>query len=166
MIINRPVMSLRTGSQVGHTLAPIINPNNLKVEGLYCQGTENKNQLVLVSQDIRDILPQGVVVNDQEALTDPAELVRLKPTMDLNFELMGKQVFTTDKDKLGKVSDYAVETQSMYVQKIYVTPSLFKSLGGGNLGVDRSQIVEITDKKIVVQDLRQKVPAHAGAVAA
>jgi uncharacterized protein YrrD len=166
MIINRPVMSLRTSSQVGQTLSPIINPDNLKIEGLYCQGQDRKDQLILVSQDIRDVLPQGVVVNDQEALTDPTELVRLKKTLDLNFELMGKQVFTTDKDKLGKVSDYAIETQSMFIQKIYVSQSLFKSLGGGNLGIDRSQIVEITDKKIVVQDLRQKVPAHAGAVAA
>lgn len=158
-------MSLRTGGQVGTTSSPIINPNNLKVEGMYCQGTDRK-QLVLVSQDIRDILPQGVVVNDQDVLTEPKELVRLKKTIDLNFDLVGKPVFSTDKAKLGKVSDFAVETQSMYVQKIYVSQSLFRSFSGGNLGIDRSQIVEITDKKIVVQDLREKVTAHAGAVTA
>ena len=30
-----------------------------------------------------------------------------------------------------------------------------------NLGIDRTQIIEITDKKIIVQDLSAKVPAHA-----
>ena len=166
MILNRPVLSLRTGTQIGTVLGPIINPNNLKIEGFYCHDDASRQQRILVAQDIRDILPQGVVVNDQDVLVEPEELVRLKDVMAINFELIGKQVVTTDKSKLGKVGDYAVETTSMYVQKVYVSQSLFKSFSGGNLGVDRSQIVEITDKKIVVHDLRQKVPAHAGAVPA
>jgi sporulation protein YlmC with PRC-barrel domain len=166
MITNCPVLSLRTGTPVGVVLGPIINPNNLKVEGFYCHDDASRKQLILVSQDIRDILPQGVVVNDQDVLVEPEELVRLKDVMTVNFDLVGKQVITTDKTKLGKVSDYAVETTSMYIQKLYVSQSLFKSFSGGNLGIDRSQIIEITDKRIVVHDLRQKVPAHAGVVPA
>jgi uncharacterized protein YrrD len=161
MILSRPVLSLRTGTQVGVVLGPIINPNNLKVEGFYCHDDASRKQLILVAQDIRDILPQGVVVNDQDVLTEPEELVRLNDVMRINFELTGKTVITTDKTKLGKVSDYAVETSSMYIQKIYVSQSLLKSFSGGNLGIDRSQIVEINDKQIVVHDLRQKVHAHA-----
>lgn len=166
MIINHPLLSLRTGTQVGTVAAPLINPNNLKIEGFNCHDDASRQQLILVSQDIRDILPQGIVINDQDVLTEPLELVRLKDVMDTGFELIGKHVETTDKTKLGKVSDYAIETNNMYIQKIYVSQSIFKSLSSGNLGIDRSQIVEITDKKIVVHDLRQKVPAHAGAVPA
>jgi len=66
---------------------------------------------------------------------------------------------------VGKVNDYAVDTSGMFVQKLYITQSLFKSLAGGNVGIDRSQIVEITDKKIVIHDTLQKVPAAARAVA-
>ncbi|HSX29802.1 MAG TPA: hypothetical protein VLE73_04565 [Candidatus Saccharimonadales bacterium] len=166
MIINHPLLSLRTGTQVGVVETPIINPNNLKIEGFFCREDSSKRELILVSQDIRDVLPQGVVVNDQDVLTEPEELVRMKDVLAANFELIGKHVETTDKTKLGKVSDYAVETGSMYVQKMYVTQSIFKNFSGGNLGIDRTQIVEITDKKIVVQDLRQKVHAHAGVVPA
>lgn len=165
MLLNRPVMSLRTGTQVATTVDAVINPTNLKVEGFYCQPTDNKKRLVLLYQDIRDIIPQGVVVNDLEVLSEPDELVRLKEVMSLHFELVGKQVVTVNKEKVGKVSDYATETTTMFVQKLYVAQSLLKSFTGGNLGIDRTQIVEITDKKVVIQELAQKVPAGATAAA-
>ena len=163
MIINRPVLSLRTGGQVATALAPLINPNNLKIEGFWCKN--GRRQLILVDQDIRDVLPQGIVVNDEDVLTDPSELVRLKEIISINFELLGKHVETTDGKKLGKINDYATETTGMFVKKLYVAQPIYKNLNGGNLGIDRTQIIEITDKKIVVNDLSAKVPVSAHAVA-
>ncbi len=157
-------MSLRTGVEVTTALAPIINPNNLKIEGFFCK-TGRRKQLILVTQDIRDILPQGIVVNDEDVLTDAEELVRLQEVIGINFELIGKQAETTSGKKLGKVSDYATETGSMFIKKLYVTQPIYKNFSGGNLGIDRTQIVEITDKKIVVNDLDAKMPATAHAVA-
>lgn len=163
-LLNRPVLSLRTGGVVATTTLPIINPTNLKIEGFYCNDAfQRKNTVVLLYQDIRDIIPQGFVVNDHDALAEPDELIRLKDIMDLKFDLMGKPVKTVSKQKIGKVVDYATETSSMYVQKIYVGQSLLRNLTGGSLGIDRTQIVEITDRKIIVQDLAQRVPAGAKA---
>lgn len=146
-------------------MAPVVNPNNLKIEGFYCKGSLRK-QTILVAQDIRDILPQGIVVNDEDVLTDAGELVRLQSVISLNFELLGKPVETTDKQRLGKVSDYATETDSLIIKKLYVTQPIYRNFSGGNLGIDRTQIVEITDKKVIVSDVSAKVTAHAGAVAA
>jgi sporulation protein YlmC with PRC-barrel domain len=165
MLINRPVLSLRINRQVATTLSAIINPDNLKIEGFYCQDNQTRKQLILVSQDIRDVLSQGLVVNDQDVLSEPGDLVRLEKLLQLNFQLIGKAVETTSKQKIGKVSDYAVEVQTLYIQKLYVSQSVFRSFSGGNLGVDRSQIVEITDKRIVINDLEAKVPVGARAVA-
>lgn len=120
---------------------------------------------VLLYQDIRDVMVQGFVVNDSQVLVDPEELVRLQDTLKLHFDALGKQVITTTKQKLGKVIDYAADTNTMYIQKLYLAQSMFKNLTGGNLGIDRTQIVEITDKQIIVQDLSARVPARAGAVA-
>jgi uncharacterized protein YrrD len=164
MLVNRPIMSLRTGTQIGTTVEPIINPNNLKIEGFYCTASGHK-RLVLLYQDIRDVLPQGIVVNDLDALTEPEELVRLKEVMALKFDLIGKKVVTVERDKVGKVTDYATEVETMFIQKLYVSQSLFKSLATGNLGVDRSQIVEINRERIVINDLYAKVPVGAKAVA-
>jgi sporulation protein YlmC with PRC-barrel domain len=159
-LINRPVMSLRSGAAIATTTSPIINPNNLKVEGFYCQSPSDKDPLVVLYQDIRDIIPQGIVVNDHDALTHPGELIRLKDIMELNFQLMGKPVVTVSRDKVGKVNDYAIETTTMYVQKLYVGQSLLKSLSSGSLSVERTQIVEITNRKIIIQDPLQ--PTKAG----
>jgi len=157
-VLGRPVMSLRTGGQVATTIGTLINPNNLKIEAFYCQDSiDKKKTLLLLYRDVRDVIPRGLVVNDHEVLTEPDELVRLKDIIKIGFELIGKQVVTISKEKVGKVSDYAVETTTMYVQKIYVSQSLIKSFTGGNLSIDRNQIVEITNRKIVIQDLLETV---------
>jgi sporulation protein YlmC with PRC-barrel domain len=146
------------------TLAPIINPNNLKIEGFYCQdGLDRHRQLILLYQDIRDIITQGFVVDDHDVLADPSELVRLQELMRLNFQLIGKPVITTSKHRIGKVSDYATEVSTMYVQKLYASQSVFKSFAGGSLSIDRTQIVEITDTRIVINEILRPQPARATA---
>jgi sporulation protein YlmC with PRC-barrel domain len=164
-LLNRPVMSLRTGQQVATALEPIINPNNLKIEGFYCVDRFDKNELILLYQDIRDIIPKGFIVDDHDVLTPPEELVRLKDTMQIGFKLLGKPVVTISKQRVGKVSDYATEIETMYIQKLYVTQGMLKSFTGGNLGVDRNQINEITDKKIIINEILKGAPATARAAA-
>lgn len=164
-LINRPVLSLRTGTVVATATTPIINPNNLKIEGLYCEDRFSKTKLILLYQDIRDLISQGFVINDHDVLSDPAELVRLKEILDLSFDLIGKPVETVSKVKVGKVTDYATEVTTMFVQKLYVSQPIYKSLTGGNLSVDRTQINEITNRRIIINDLHGNVPAHASAVA-
>lgn len=164
-LLGRPVMSLRTGQQVATTTRPIINPNNLKIEGFYCIEKLGRKELILLYQDIRDVIPQGLVVNELEVLAEPEDLVRLKDVLDLNFELLGKQVVTLNKRRLGKVSDFATEIETMYIQKFYVTQGL-KGLTRGNLGIERDQINEITDKKIIITDPLDGGTVRAGAIAA
>lgn len=165
-LVNQAVLSLRTGGQVATAIEPIINPNNLKIEGFYCEDRFEKKQLILLTQDIRDRVERGFVVNDHEVLVDPEELIRLQAVIKLQFSLIGKPVVTVNKQRLGKVNDYAVDDVALYVQKIYVGQSIIKSLTGGGLTIDRGQIVEITDRKIVVQDPLKlvKSTAPAGAV--
>ena len=167
-LFNQAVLSLRTGGQVATATEPIINPNNLKIEGFYCDDRFEKKQLILLTQDIRDRVERGFVVNDHEVLVEPAELVRLEKVLKLQFSLIGKPVVTVNKHRLGKVSDYAVDDVALYVQKIYVGQNILKSLTAGNLSIDRNQITEITESKIVVKDplqgVKDAMPAGAPAI--
>jgi sporulation protein YlmC with PRC-barrel domain len=165
-LLDKSILSLRTGTPIATITAPIINPDTLKIEGFYCQDRFDKKQLVLLYQDIRDMLPQGYVVNDHDVLAEPDELVRLKEVLELNFELIGKPVVTVSKEKVGKVGDYAVETETMFIQKIYVTQSILKSLTGGSLSIDRTQINEITPRRVIINELAKKAPSAAPAIAA
>jgi hypothetical protein len=166
LIANKSVLSLRIGSPIATITGPIINPNNLKIEGFYCQDRFNRKELVLLYQDIRDMLPQGYVVNDHDVLVEPEELIRLKTVLELNFELIGKPVETVSKEKIGKISDYATETETMFIQKLYASQSVLKSLTGGTLSIDRTQVNEITPKRIIINDLLKGTPAAASAVVA
>lgn len=156
-------MSLRTSTQVATAVAPILNPNNLKVEGFYCTDRFDGSQLILLYQDIRDLVPQGFVIDDHDVLVEPDELIRLKDILELNFQLIGKQVETVSKQKVGKVSDYAVETTTMFIQKIYASQSILKSFTGGSLSIDRTQINEITNKRVIINELLKGTPAVAPA---
>lgn len=164
-LLGKPVMSLRSGGQIATAIEFIINPNNLKIEGFYCQDQFSKKRLVLLSQDIRDILPQGIAVNDHDVLSEPIELVRLKSVLEISFELTGKPVVTAGKKRLGRVDDFAIEVETMFIKKLYVMPSFIKSLSSGQLGVERNQIIEITNRKIVVKDPLQHIKEHASAPA-
>lgn len=161
-------MSLRTGGEIAKIDSAIINPNNLKIEGFYCDDHFSHKKLILLTQDIRDNIKQGIVVNDHEVLTEPEELVRLQSVLELHFELLGKPVETQSKHKIGKVTDYAVDSESFYIQKLYVGPSLMKSLTSGQLSVDRNQIVELTNRRVIIKDIDQPikggVPATAPAI--
>ena len=150
--INRSILSLRTGGQIGVAISPIINPNTLKIEGWYSTDSYEKGEFILLSQEIRDLISKGLVVNDHDALTNPDDVVRLKDIIDIKFDLIGKGVTTETGKKLGKITDYAVNDETYFVQKLYVNPSLLRGLTQEQLIIDRTQIVEITDKKIIVSD--------------
>lgn len=147
-----PVMSLRIGGPVAIVITPIINPNNLYIEGWYVEDNRSHEQLILLSGDVRDVLPQGLAINDHEVFSQADELIRLKDILTLNFDLIGLHVVSQSGQNYGKVNDFAFETQNFYIQKIYVSRPLVKSLTGGALSVDRSQIIEITNKRIVIED--------------
>lgn len=151
-----PVVSLRTGGRIATAKKPIINPHNLRIEGWYCEDAFDRGTLILLAQDVRDFIPQGIAVNDFEVLSQPEELIRLQKILELDFELIGKSVVTNQKRKLGKVADYALDTEQMVIQKLYVNRPVYRSLTDGQLSIDHRQIVEINDRQIIVRDVDVK----------
>ncbi len=163
---NTPVLSLRTGGPIATANKLIIDPNNLKIEGWHVTDKFDKTDLVLVSSDAREVIDKGVVVNDHEVLSPAEDLVRLKPILEIDFDLIGKAVTTESGKKLGKVSDFAVETSGLFVKKIYVSQNLIKNFSGGTLSIDRDQIIEITNRRIVVEEPTEKANVQVASPAA
>ena len=143
-------------------LQPIINPNNLHIEGWYCSQLHEKGEFILPATEVRDLIAKGLVVDDHEALTHPDDLVRLRDCIELRYTVLGKPVRTEKGVKLGKVVDFAVEEHSYSIQKLYIQPTLFKGLLQQQHSIDRSSIVEITDQEITVRDGSVPVGAAVG----
>lgn len=149
------VFSIRSAGRIGTAKLPIINPNNLHIDGFYTDAMNKKNNGVILDIDIRELTTKGLIINDHQDITEPDELIRLKPIIDLKFKLIGKPVYVNNK-KIGKINDYAVDTKSLFITKLHIQPTLFNSFKHSHLIIDRKNVIEVTDKHIVVKGPEQK----------
>lgn len=161
--INKKILSLHNGAVIGRADQPLINPENLKIEGWFSVNNLLNEECIVLVQDVREYTRDGIIVDSHDALTRTEDLVRLKKTIEIRFELIGKKVSTENKSKLGTVGDYAVSSDTMYIQKLYVDPPLIKTFGVGHEQkiIDRTSIVEITNAEIVVKDSSVKAENRA-----
>jgi sporulation protein YlmC with PRC-barrel domain len=151
-LLNLPIMSLQTGTQIGTAISHIVDPRRLNVVAFYCEGQLiNFNPAILHVADIRELSSIGLIVDSADNIMPPDDLVRLKEILDYHFELEGKQVVEEGGHKLGKVGGYTVDSESFYIVKLHVKPTLLQSFGRAELLIDRTQISEINDKQIVVR---------------
>ncbi len=162
---NRHIISIQDNRPIGIVKDIICNPNNLKIEGFYCTNTGQKSIKVLLNQDIREVSIQGFIVNDYNALTDPSELIRLRKILEIDYDLIKKTVETIGKQKIGKVVDYAIDSNNMYVSKLYVSQSILKNLKGSVISIDRNQILEVNDYKIIIDNMESSVKLKSVATA-
>ena len=144
-----PLLSVRSSGQVGLATSAIINPNNLHIDGFYAHAMNNQNNGIIVDIDVREFTLSGIIIDDHEDITNPEDLVRLKPVIDINFQLINKAVFQ-NKRKIGKVIDYAFESNSLFIQTLYVQSSIMSGFGSKELQINRQQIIEINDDRIVI----------------
>lgn len=151
-VYNQPVMSLRNGGQIGVALEPVINPHNFKILGWWCRVKGGNHQYVLLAEDVREVMPEGLAVNDEADLSLPADLHRHREILDIRWQLPGK-VVRTKNEKLGKVREFSYDETSFFIQKLYVERPLVKVfLNDNTLVIDRSQVLEVTDSYIMVEE--------------
>lgn len=93
-------------------------------------------------------------------MTLDEDLVRLQEIINFNFSLLEKPVIDDQKKKLGKVTDYTFEFDSFSIQKIHVSQSVLKNFSNSNLIIHRSQIIELTDKEVIVRSAT--IPVSTG----
>lgn len=159
-----PIMSLQTGAPIAETSASIIDPRELKVIGFYCAGPRlDLSPAILLVDDIREIGSLGIIVDSADVLVSPDDLVRLKDVLSYNFQLDDKHVIDDSGHKLGKVSSYTLDSNSLYIVKLQVHPGMWQSLGTTELIIDRSQIVQVTDHEVLVKSARKKTDERVAA---
>lgn len=168
-LINCPVLSLHVGGEIARTTEVIIDPNNLKAIALRVEGPLIRNEVgdILPIESIREFSTHGIIVDSIDEFIDGEEVVRVRDILKLNFSLLGLKVVTKQKSKLGKVSDYILDTNSWQVHQIIVQRPVLKSFLDPELTISRQKIVEVNDYEIIIKDetekSRKKSPAAAPA---
>lgn len=150
-------MSLQTGRKLASTGRPIIDPRNLLIVAYYCKDYALKNKTyILRTADIRDYGSMGFIVDSADELVEPEDIIKIKEVIDINFNLIGLNVENEDKVKLGKVESYSVESKTFTIEQIKVRRPLLKSFNDTGLLINRNQIIEVTDEKIIVKSTKIK----------
>lgn len=151
-LLRTPVMSLQTGSQLGIAVKPLIDPANLKIIAYQVEGslvTENPSFLRTV--DIREYGDIGMIINSTDELVGLDDVINIKKIYDLRFSLVGLQVIDQQKRKIGRVSDYTLETNSFVIQQLSVRRGILKGIVDTGLLINRSQIIEINNTTVIVR---------------
>src|SRR6266571_2338851 len=151
-LLGVPIVSLQTGMQLGTTSGIIVDPKHLNVVAFYCTGPHiDFNPAVLYVTDIREYGNLGMIVNSAENIMQPAELPRLQEVIGYHFQLEGKMAIEENGHKLGKVETYTVETSTFYISRLHLRPGVLQSFAITEILIDRSQIISIDNKHIIVR---------------
>ena len=157
--IDTPVMSLQTGSELGRTVRPIINPRELSIVAFELHGINlDYDPSLLRINDIREIGPMGMIIDSSDELISVSDVIKIKEIYELNFELVGLKVIDDKKRNVGKVTGFTLDASSFFIQQLQVKRPLLKSFGDTEFLIHRSQVVKITDDYLVVKspDIRHK----------
>ena len=112
---------------------------------------------ILDLSDVREVSDIGFVIDSTDVLTTRNEVVKLDEVMSLEFDLIGLKVVDQKGKKMGKIVDYTVDSGSFMVYQLIVQRPLMSSFLDPQLTINRSQIVEIDDFKVVIKHSTSKV---------
>lgn len=146
------VGALEEGALAGRVWKALVAPDELKVAGLAVQTGRLPvlswlwpKILVAAFVDVVDIDKNGIAVKSRESLSEPGEIVRLKEILKYKFSLLGLPAVSKSGERLGRVTDALIETDSGKIVRIYVRRLLDSRV------FERSQIVKMDYRKVVLE---------------
>ena len=157
-----PVLSVQDSGRVGTLSFPIVDPDSLKIIAFRVHGaTNSEGGNILDVRSIREYSNFGTVIDDVGELVSGSDVIKIEKVLKLNFDLIGMKVETRKGSKLGRIIDFAVTSDNFSVQQIIVKRPALKSFLDPELTIPRSEIVEITDDKIIVKDEEKTIKERA-----
>ncbi|MDR2336671.1 MAG: PRC-barrel domain-containing protein [Candidatus Nomurabacteria bacterium] len=149
-----PVISVQVANRIGYIQEAIIDPETLRVIAYKIHGSlaDRREGNILRADDIREISAESIFVDSIDELVSPETVLNIGKIMKLNFKLLKHKVVTEKGKKIGMVTDFSFDSLSFMVYQIIVQRPLMKSFNNPELTINRSQIVEIDDYKIVIKN--------------
>lgn len=148
----QPIISLQTGQIIGWLIQPILDISNLEMVAFTCRVPHRSAAQIIVARDIRQFASDCLIVDDEDALSEPEDIVRLNTNLSNPYTPVGKRVFADTGRHLGTVEDYSLNVDTSRIQRIYVRQSFLRHWFSANLIIDRTQILDVTPERITVRD--------------
>ena len=151
------------GGRIAEVTGVIIDPDKLKVAAFYVDGPEVGREAgnILQSKDVREYSSIGMIVDSSDEFINEDDVIALQKIIEIGFSLEGKIVETRKGTRLGRVTEYTVDSDGFIIQQLVVRRPLLKSFMDPELLISRSEIVKVTDDKVVVRDEESKIRKKA-----
>lgn len=161
-LLGLPVLSVQDSRRIATISSTIIDPDTLKIIAFRVYGAANSEGGNLIdARSIREYSTLGVVIDSIDEFISDSDVVKIKKVLELNFDLIGLKVETKKRSKLGKIIDFTVTNDNFSVQQIIVKRPSIKSFLDPELTIPRSEIVEVTDYKVIVRDEEKVIKERA-----
>lgn len=149
-----PILSVQTGTPIAITTTPIIDPDRFQIIGFKIASplVSRRRENILDASSIREVSQMGMIIDSDEELVAPDDVIKIQQVLELDFSLIGLKVETKKGSKLGKVINFTVTPQDFFIQQLIVQRPPLKSLFDTELIIPRSEIVEVNQQKIIVKD--------------
>ena len=158
--IDFPILSIHLGGEVAYTKRAIIDPESLSIIAFELYGdviNDPEVGNILMIEDIREYSNEGFIVDSTDKFVEKDDVIRLRETMELNFNLLGLKVVTKDGRKIGKIEDYTVDSNNFSIFQLIVRRPFLQSFSDVQLTINRSQITEIDDYKVTIDHDREEI---------
>lgn len=153
-----PVVSVANEAIIASLYRFIIDWSDMHIVAVWVKTSLTHKKVILWS-DIQE-LSNGWYVQSEDALSEPAELVRLEPVMDTFFNIKGATCKLLDETVLGKVSDFTFEDTTGQILKIMIQNHLLKPIAH-ELILPISAIKKVENETIYVDELEKKEEMEA-----
>ena len=164
-LIGCPVLSLHLGGPIGRVTGEVVDPNDLRIIAFNVDGPQTgdgDHGDILDVRSIREFSNIGMIIDSIDDLVSKGEVIKFDEIMDLNFSVIGLNVKTKKGKKLGKISDYTFDPETMQIMQFVVKRPFMKSFMDPELIIGRSQIKEVNDYELIVKDDEQKIQKESG----
>jgi sporulation protein YlmC with PRC-barrel domain len=158
-IVKTPVMSLQTGAQLAVVDRILIGPRDLLVVAYVLDGPSLvEHPSFLRPTDVRELSNLGFIVDSSDEFVGLDDVIKIQQVYEFEFELLHKPVIDDKRHRLGKVQSYNLDSASFSVQQLVVKRPLLKSINESELLIDRQQVLEISDERILVRSSAMHSP--------
>jgi uncharacterized protein YrrD len=160
-VLNKPVFAQDIEDTVGIISDIIVDPENGKIVAFSVARFLQKPKIVS-EVDVLDLTQDGLLINSENALVFPSELVRIKEIIDRGIKIINSKAVTESKKSLGIIEDFLIDTETAGVVKFYIKGGLLSP----SVVLPIEKVVKIEKGKIIFSDdilerkeVKEAVPA-------
>lgn len=143
-VLNKPVFAQDIEDTVGRISDIIIDPENGKIVAFSVARFLQKPKIVS-EVDVLDLTKDGLLINSENALVLPSELVRIKEIIDQEIRIINSKAVTESKKSLGIIEDFLIDTETAGVAKFYIKGGLLSP----SVVLPIEKVVKIEKGKII-----------------